>query len=640
MNIKQNINTTLVILYKIEHVDMALTHFGVEELTKGVGYVVAPTDYEVEMELKKRGIPYQSLEEYQPQSSFKDRVRISALLMRNWHKSNELNFFKHKDIHIGEIIEYSLGEYLLLVLYYIDVFSFIFDKSLNVDTIYISEPTTNLSSTVGQLARFEILAPLEIVKLLSHNRGLNVCAIPHSANIVSKRKFNMAVRVLIRRVFIIGLKALNSVIAPFRHKNAMKIFVSDYWWHIDPFITTMSDVEITMMERGEIKNIRAYIWKYKILFNQVGDYLTSSIRKKACEKCIEFDRAWKALGDSTPFKKEFVYLGVPFWEIVKPAYDHLVTSFSRNIVESIDGAERLLKRQGIHAVILRASVSGQIHFGVLALVARKLHIPAIELQHGLEYFDSTSHTAKKAAGIVASYGPLVKKDLEQANDSTFTALNIGSPRFDQYLNKSISEKRKEALREKLRIDVSRPVVLYIAPEVVIGQTYDSYDVVRTFKNLSSLQSIEGLQIVVKIRPGPDREIFFKNVLKETLGEKCILAQYEDMQELFSISDIVISCFSTVVLESMVGQKPVILDGNNSSDLMFMESHFLPYEKDGAIIISRTEKGLNGHVKELLDPVKAEKMVEKANKFLKNNFCFDGMSAERMSDFLKKIYFKS
>src|SRR3989344_1303024 len=102
---KKATDTSLIILYEVGHVDVILAYFGVEKLKRGSGFIVAPVDYEIELKLKSLGIPHQSLREYHPRSPLRDRVQASGLLMRNWHQSRELNFFQHKGMPIGSVVE-------------------------------------------------------------------------------------------------------------------------------------------------------------------------------------------------------------------------------------------------------------------------------------------------------------------------------------------------------------------------------------------------------------------------------------------------------------------------------------------------------------------------------------------------------
>ena len=95
---------------------------------------------------------------------------------------------------------------------------------------------------------------------------------------------------------------------------------------------------------------------------------------------------------------------------MEPACAHLVSIFSGNVVEMIESTERLFTKQQISAVVLRASVSDQIHFAILGLVAHKMAIPAIELQHGLQVTEDFSLSVDKNADILASYDRSSKKN--------------------------------------------------------------------------------------------------------------------------------------------------------------------------------------------------------------------------------------
>lgn len=628
---------TLVVLYEIGHIDIVLAHFGAEKIKSGHGPIIVPIDYGIELVLRDQGIPFYSMAGYSARSPLKERALLASGIMRQMYTDAELNFFEHNGIQLGRIIGYSFGEYLLRILYYLDIFEFIFDQFKKVGTVYMPESLMKLPSTAGQLATFEIRAGIDTMSFLAQKRGVSLQVISCAPNVVrgGLRSFKQT---FTRDVFIRLIKIFNGIISIFRRRTAMKIFVSDYWWHIDSFIKKMNGVEITMMERKEVQNARDYLWKYKIRFNHPSDYSTIFMRHRAEKKRQFYKQMWQKFDGHPRFSKQFMWYGINFWEVVSPAYKHLVTSFSGDIVEAIEATERMFKKQGINVVILRASQSGQIHFSVLGLVAHRMGIPAIELQHGLECSEEFSLSVCKNANILASYGPLIKKELERGNSTNLDVLDIGSPRFDQYRNETISEESKRTLRKKLTIDPERPVLLYIATDIVLGQTHDTYSMLRLFKNIAEATGgIEGLQVIIKIRPGPATEYFLKRSLKEAFGERCCVAQYENLHELISIADVVASSFSTVVLEAMIARKPVVLVGIDKNDLMLMQSHFLPYENAHALQIARTKEELAQYGRTLvLSPTESAILVRNADDFLKRNFHFDGKSAERMADFLETL----
>lgn len=631
-------HSSLVILYEIEHIDIILAHFGAEIISNGEGPTIVPINYEIEIALRDKNVPFCSMTNYSARSSLKERALLVSQMMKQMYTDPEFNFFSHNGIPLGKIVGYSLGEYMLRVLYHLDIFEYILDQFKDVHTIYFPESTIKLSSTAGQLATFEIRTGIDTMVFLARKRGITFREILCPSSVTTKKKLRNVMWACVRGIFIRSIKILNGIIGAFRTRGAMKIFVSDYWWHVDPFIKKMSGIEITMMERKEIENIKENIWRYKIRFNHPGDYSTYFITLHTEKKQNYYKQEWHKLGEYPHFSRQFIWYGVNFWEIVRPAYKHLVTSFSGQVVETIETIERLFKKQHIHTVILRASVSGQIHFSALGLVAHKMGIPAIELQHGLECSSEFSLSVRKNADILASYGPLIKNELEKVNGAHMQVLTIGSPRFDQYRNEKISEKNKNDFRKILHIDRERPVLLYIATDITLGQTYDTYSMLQLFKNIADATSrIDGLQIVVKIRPGPATENFFMRSLKEVFGEECRIAQYENLHELISISNVVASSFSTVILETMIAKKPLILIGLDTNDRMLIESHFLSYEQARAVLIARTKEDLGQHMQAVItNPKEAEMLVHNANDFLNENFCFDGRSAERIVDFLETV----
>lgn len=629
---------TLIILYEIGHIDIVLAHFGTEKIKSGHGPIIVPIDYGIELALKDRDIPFYSMVSYAARSSLKERALLVSGMMRQMYTDTDLNFFEHNGIHLGKIIGYSLGEYLLRVLYHLDIFEFILGQFKDIRTVYMPESVMKLPSTVGQLATFEVRAGIDVMSFLAQKRGVSLHIIPCTPDVMFRGGLRSFKQSFTRGVFIRLIRVFNGIISIFRKRTAMKIFVSDYWWHIDSFITKMNGVEVTMMERKEVQNAREYLWKHKIRFNHPRDYSTIFMRHRAEKKRQFYEQMWQKFDGHPRFSKQFMWYEINFWEVVRPAYEHLVTSFSKDTVEAIEATERIFKKQGIGAVILRASQSGQIHFSILGLVAHKMCIPAIELQHGLECSGEFSLSVYKNADTLASYGPLIKKEMEGVHGTRLDVLDIGSPRFDQYRNETISEEIKSKLRKKLNIDPERPVLLYIATDIVLGQTHDTYSMLHLFKNIAkATRCIEGLQVIIKIRPGPATEYFLKRSLKEAFGERCCIAQYENLHELISITNVVASSFSTVVLETMIAEKPVVLVGFDKNDLILMESHFLPYEKACALRIARTKEDFVQYVRTLTsNSAEAVTLVSNANDFLKKNFSFDGKSAERAVVFLEML----
>lgn len=632
--INKDIKKPIIIIYEMDHIDIILSYFGFECIKCGRNFTLIPIDFGIEIKLSRMGIPFFSMTNYVSRSTLKTRSDFASNIMKRFYTDPEIDFFEHKEIKIGKIVSYSLGEYVLRVLYYLDIYNFIFDQFKDVELVYIPESTKVTSDTTGQLAKFEISLPVDTMLFYSKQRIFGIEVIPNPSLIIEKKKINNFSKKSLRMVLILGIKFLNVVVSLFLKKRSLKVFVSDYWWHIDSFIKKMGNVEISMMERKEIRNVFQYIWKYKIRFNHIDDYVTHSIKRISNAKSNFYKKRWSLLCDNSDFSRQFIWYGVGFWELVSPAYYHIVTSYSKKVVEAIEGSVALFKKQEIKVVILRASVSGQIHFSVLGLVAQKMGIHSIELQHGLEWLDTSSISAVKYCSILASYGPLIKNSLEKIDINSPKILQIGSPRFDQYKNNIIKQNIKDNLIKKFGINPELPIFLLIITDIALGQTYDTYSMSRMFMSLAVLsKKIKNSQIIIKIRSGKDQEFFFRQSIRKYFGKKIIIAQFEDIHTLISISDVIFSCFSTVVLESMIVGRPVVLLGIDQNDRMLIESHFLPYINTGAVQIARSTADLVRYAKQLIIPLNSKNTSEKANIFLSKNFCFDGKSADRMVELL-------
>ena len=57
--------------------------------------------------------------------------------------------------------------------------------------------------------------------------------------------------------------------------------------------------------------------------------------------------------------------------------------------------------------------------------------------------------------------------------------------------------------KKIGVDSKRPVLLYIATDIVLRQTHDTYSILELFNNIvTATDRIDGLQVVIKNTPGP------------------------------------------------------------------------------------------------------------------------------------------
>ena len=431
-----------------------------------------------------------------------------------------------------------------------------------------------------------------------------------------------------------GLYLVNFITTVSRPPQKLKIFAIDHWRNIKPFIEKMDDVELVMMVRKEIKNMGWEIWRKRVRFCHPKSFLTSQIREIAHDKQIEFCSQWQVLGNNPKFSEIFYYQDVSFWPIVKKFLDHLITEDAERVICEIESIKRLLLHFSINRVLLRATTKDE--FYLTAKIASQLKIPSIEVQHGLVNSERAYLWTPIKVNYFAAYGKLTKEILANNQNDPQRIIEVGSPRFDRYFTQKDNNQNIEVLQTNLNIDPSRPVILLIVPAIIDPtEGFYAYNLIKIFRILAKLQDkIPNVQILLKLRPIKEKEEFFQKVIAEIFKENAIIAQYENMEELIRLSDVVLSYESTVIIEAMIIGKPVVIFYHTMMGKGV--SPFELFEKAGAIRIAHTPEELLAHTHSLISDDKARKdLVENADTFLKKNYRFDGKSSDRIIRILKK-----
>jgi hypothetical protein len=301
------------------------------------------------------------------------------------------------------------------------------------------------------------------------------------------------------------------------------------------------------------------------------------------------------------------------------------------LLKDIDDTHACLDRLKPDVVILRSTVSSQTHFVVLAQVAKNRGVPSIEMQHGLEYYGPGSVSLRHRAKYTGVYGPLTKRQYESLEDKSTTPVIIGSPRFDVYA--SVRERVEKKLKpEPLSI-------LCVAPAVDPGgDSPDTYDTEDYYKAVAaSVRDIPNVSVTIKFRPGPNRDVFVKKVLEEAFKDiSYTIAQFERFDELYPKHDIVISCYSTALIEALQCGKPVIYLGLSNVQSMMGRHHFAEYEAAHAMQIATTVSELTDVIRLLTKKHEREILSDGARAFLKSEYLFDGHSRERAVAFIMKL----
>jgi len=582
---------------------------------------------EIEERLRKHGILFSSLRSYK--HLIPDQLVIEDKIIHTFFNDQRWEKFQYRGVALLKTFEFMFRSYFQTIWYFGNIFISIVQNNPSVTRFILFKPSEIITSTYGYLAKREIYAVIDCAKVVAVLRGISVEVLPLSFSVSFLRSFIRPMVFSMQRwLFTFFLKIWNTGIILMRRPLRPRLIISDYWKNIGPTIEYLKKAECIFLDRAQIQNINwRFLFKYRMRFMHSRNFLTQSMRRRAKKNTKTFIEMWNTMRGT--LKPAFIRYEYSFDPLLIYAIDDIVNKFEK-ILQEIEGTHAMYKKLQPDAVLLRASVSGQTHFSILPLIAREYSIPAIELQHGLEYLGPGSWSRDHNAEYIAVYGPLIKNELSSIGYLPEKIKEVGSPRFDSY---RIDEGKKREGNRKLF------TVLCIVPDIRAFEIYDTYSAENYLNAVAKAVSfISEAHIIIKLRPHPAHEILLRTIIKREFSHLFYsIAQHEALLDLYTQADMVISCFSTAVLEAMQCGLPVVIPALNPIDASMVKFHFKTYEKNHALMIALNEEEFSKKITALAAHSEIRYEVSKnAQAFIEQNFCFDGNASRRYADFITKI----
>lgn len=612
----------MFIIYELGHVD-ELKKYLERHPEEKISSVVIALSIDIEEKLHRENIFFISAAAYK--KAFPDQLSNEDEIMEDFFSHPGWDAFVHRGISLPKIFRFMFRAYLQVVRYYGMLLSKVIEEHPAVRGVKLFPPGEALSSTHGTLAFREIHAVVDCAKRIGEIKGIPVTVLSPSIVAVSIRNsLRPIVFSLKRSIFGILIKTWNAVVIAISRPRAKRFLISDHWRNVESSASLLQDVELIFLDRTEVRHISfRFLLRYRMRFVHIADFLPRGASRRIREDSTKFLHIWKETRDNLP--KIFTWTGNSFDQLFLTAIEDIILDFPR-ILSEIEGAYALYEKVRPNVVALRASVSKQPHFSILPMVAKKLGIPSIELQHGLEYLGPGSWSREHEAEYIAVYGHLVKQELISIGYEEDKLVEIGSPRFDRHI---ISQKKHEKF-----------TILCIAPDIRAFEVYDSYSAFAYFASISQAAEAEKehIHIVFKLRPGPADEALLRGIIARVfIHFSYDIAQYESLSELYSEVDMVISGFSTAVIEAMQCGLPVIIPAIHPVDAKIVQFHFSRYSDAGALIVANTPDAFSQALSSIVhDPQRREAMRASIVEFMAKNFCFDGKSSERYATLMKKL----
>lgn len=617
----------ILFLSELRHIDACERFLDTHPDVREEGYLLIPLDAEVDYALTKKGIAFQSGKDYRTPDT------AHVILGEEWtssiFESEQWSFFIYRGVSLGQLYFLQLQGYLSRVLYYVDIVSNVIAKHPRARRLIVFPSPRERPAMERCLTGYMINAVVDVVTTLSEQSGKEIL-VPqesHSARVQNRH----TLFILKRMLFGWGISVLNTVTALVRRPQRIRILASDHWSNLAPALHYLDSAEVIFTDRQEMFRAGiANMWKFRMRFLHLDAFSPriSGEQKPAQELFI---REWQSVQARSDWS-EFSFRGFSIQPLLVRALDSIVKESFAKTPKDIDDAHALVARLKPHVVMLRATVSSQTHFSILAQVAHTQGIPSVEMQHGIMYLGPGSMDKRHSAEFIGVYGRFVQNEMKLEREEKSTPIIIGSPRFDVYARLKKSTKTGGAK------EIQKNTFLCIAPLVFLEASTDSYDVVEYFRVIASaLQKIPNAHAILKLRAGPNRDPFLRTTIQTLFeGIPYTIAQFEPLSDLYPQADVVISCYSTAALEALQCGKPLVYLGLCSLDNMMGLHHFLKYVEEGAMRIASSKKELEHILVELANPMARKDLSEKAIAFLTREYAFDGKASERTAQFIETV----
>ncbi len=606
------------------------------------GARVIALDYWAGRELESRGVSVRPLTDYVPSwGDFSDLLAAADGAARTWYALPETRFLTYKGISLGAVYEASLGHYFQQALAYVNAFERILARHPDAATLVVPHATAEVPATGGPLLRFEARVVVDAAAAVARRNGrrLETLGAPRA---VPPALFPR--RPLGRSLFLKMYNALMGLLP----RKPVRLYVSDHWRNIRPFIERMPDAELVFVDR---KELRAISWRrlirHRARFVHPQDAVTPAMRATASRTAQEWRSRWTQAARAVAALPEFTANGFHWFPLVEPALEFLAGTYAERVIADTDAIEAGLSRERINRVLVRASISGQHHFFIMGELPRRLGIPSVEIQHGIGVgiLDPNSAFGHLHVEYLAAYGPLVKRALEKNGYAGERIELTGSPRFDRYVveRDAMTHEKRSATLSALGLDPSKPTVFVVMQEATqrlmlaaAGFTpYEMRDFIFALRDI--MDAVPGLQFLLKFRSHGEQEKY-EAIVREAFPDGTAVAlAHGDAFPLLLACDVAYTCFSTMASECIMGRKPVVLFPLKEGDTYFYDAH-----KDGMLTVPFLNDRNPPPVKEVAaltrkligDQTFYAEAVKKGERYLADNFTFDGQAARRVAEFLR------
>jgi hypothetical protein len=362
------------------------------------------------------------------------------------------------------------------------------------------------------------------------------------------------------------------------------------------------------------------------------------LEKNNTIKKSNYSKKFLEIINNEKFQSLFNFRNIKLWKYIENDFKKL--SYESHLpfyLEIIETFSQILKNEKPKAIFLPYE-TGPISLALI-IAAKRNKIKTIGIQHGMiyenhpDYSHSTFQNEQNSEGMIIPDKTLLFGDFARniLTNNGFPNENLeilGNPEFFN-LDERLESLGKIDLRKKFQVPHNKFVILLTTARAQrhYQNTYGmiDYDEKVWETLIKNLGNNSEFVIILKPHPGENTEIYHKILQKYNFSNCKIIS--DDLFELISISSIVISIYSTTILDAICCNKPVIrVKFTNTMPT-------LPYDENFVVQSCNLDQ-LIENVNEIKnDPKIAKKLLINGKKFAEHQY---SMRNNNLPLILKKI----
>lgn len=338
-----------------------------------------------------------------------------------------------------------------------------------------------------------------------------------------------------------------------------------------------------------------------------------SFDKKECNEKTRTLRTYyhSQLKEDATFQNIFEYSGIKIWDILKDDITYFFDKGFSKLAFGIAYFQRVIDTVKPDILIVGDDRATPVRSHVL--LAKKMGIPVLEIQHGMIIIQATPMDTPLSDKIAAG-GDYSKKVYMTFGAKKEQIIVTGWPKLDKYV------KWKESLTGKHKDGTD---ILFATQPEDTKLILDSIDTIGSF-----IEDSTHFRLIIKPHPTENSKIY--NPILKKYKNVILHKSSEDFSSLIASSDILVTLISTVAIEAAVLDKPIICIDTTNKESMFASSGIAMEVKNLEELIPAIKDVLyNEDTRQKLADARAKFVYEHAYKQ-------DGKASERVANLIVEM----